>query len=192
MPFSQSSQISTILGYIEQLNPHSILDVGTGMGQYGFLARTNLENIHLFEVKDDCGWQRAKSEWHVRIDGIEGCQVYVTPVHEYCYNRLIMGDALEILPTLADNQYELVLAIDILEHFTKEMGLIFLSQLKRICSKAVLISTPKVFIPQEVPANPYENHRSLWQQSDLHEQQFTHLLDNAESWIACYEKPLNP
>lgn len=188
MPFSQSSQISTILHYIEQLNPTSILDVGTGMGQYGFLARTNLENIHLFQVEGQRGWQRPKTEWRVRIDGIEGCEVYVTPVHEYCYNQLLIGDALEILPSIADNQYELVLAIDILEHFLTEQGIIFLNHLKRISHKTALVSTPKIFIPQEVPANPYENHRSLWDKAELDENQFSNFLENTESWIAYYEK----
>ncbi len=188
MPFSQSSQISIILNHIEQLNPSTILDVGTGMGQYGFLMRTNLENIHLFQIEAHRGWQRPKTEWRVRIDGIEGCDVYVTPVHEYCYNQLMIGDALDILPTIADNQYELVLAIDILEHFSIDDGIIFLNHLKRITSKTALISTPKTFIPQDVPANPYENHRSLWHQSELYENQFTHFLENTESWIAYYKK----
>lgn len=43
MPFSQSSQISAIVQFGEELKPASILDVGVGMGQYGFLFRTNLE-----------------------------------------------------------------------------------------------------------------------------------------------------
>ena len=43
MPFSYSSQLSTIVGYVEQQNPATILDVGIGMGQYGFLLRTNLK-----------------------------------------------------------------------------------------------------------------------------------------------------
>ena len=65
MPFSQSSQISTIVQYIEQLNPTSILDVGVGMGQYGYLARINLENIHLFEINGSQGQQRDKADWRV-------------------------------------------------------------------------------------------------------------------------------
>jgi hypothetical protein len=184
MPFSQSSQISTIVQYIEQLNPTSLLDVGIGMGQYGFLARINLENINLFEVHGSAGKQRSKEKWSVRIDGIEACDVYLTPVHEYCYNNLMIDNALEILPTLADNSYELVLAIDILEHFTKTDGLEFLTQLKRIANKAVLISTPKEFIPQEVEANPYENHRSFWKKNELIENGFSQILENDISWIA--------
>ena len=50
MPFSQSSQLSTIVGFVEQVNPASIMDVGTGRGQYGFLVRNSLEQANLFCV----------------------------------------------------------------------------------------------------------------------------------------------
>ena len=187
MPFSQSSQISTIVQYIEENNPTSMLDVGTGMGQYGFLARTNLEQVNLFKINGSNAKQRSKQDWRVRIDGIEGCDIYITPVHDYCYNEMMIGDALKILPDLPDNSYELVLAIDILEHFDNADGLIFLSHLKRISSKAALVSTPKEFVVQEVAANPYENHRSLWSENELAENDFTKFLHNDISLIAVCE-----
>ena len=188
MPFSQSSQLSTIVGFIEQSNPASILDVGVGMGQYGFLARINLENEHLFVVDGDRGWQRPKSEWRVKIDGIEGCATYLTPIHEYVYNTLTIGDALALLPKVPDAAYDLVLAIDILEHFDMPDGIRFLAELKRVCSRAALVSTPKEFIHQDIPANPYENHRSVWSQQDLASQGFDRLLPNDASWIAAFRK----
>ena len=124
MPFSQSSQVSTIMGFIERINPASLLDVGVGvgMGQYGFLARNNLELINLFCIDGKQGIQRPKSEWRVRIDGIEGFSAYLTPVHEYTYNHMMIGDALDLLPKIADGTYEVVLAVDILEHFAKPDG----------------------------------------------------------------------
>jgi hypothetical protein len=188
MPFSQSSQISRIVQYIEKVNPCSLLDVGVGMGQYGFLSRINLEHLNLFHIEGNRGWLRPRQEWRVRIDGIEGCEVYRTPVHDYCYNHMMIGDALELLPTLPNGEYEMVLAIDILEHFTKPQGLFFLSHLKRVASKVVLLSTPKEFIPQQVEANPYENHRSLWQQDELVENGFPFFLENEISWIAISTK----
>lgn len=191
MPFSHSTQLSSIVGFIERLQPNSILDVGVGMGQYGFLARTNLENINLFNVAGEQAAQNAKSKWKVRIDGIEAFRTYRTPVHDYAYNHIYWEDAQKILPTIADNEYELVIAIDILEHFTDDEGLKFLGQLKRIAEKQVLLSTPKTFIHQEVAANPYENHRSVWTQAQLQAQGFSQLLDNDYSWIAicsCEEK----
>lgn len=187
MPFSHSSQISTVVQYIEALGPQSLLDVGVGMGQYGFLARTNLENLNLFQVNGKVGRQRSREDWNIRIDGIEGCDVYVTPVHEYVYNNLMIGDALDILPTLPESGYDLVLAIDILEHLNKEDGCIFMEHLKRVACKAALISTPKNFIPQEVEANPYENHLSVWSRKELVRNNFTQILANDISWIAVYE-----
>lgn len=189
MPFSQSSQLSAIVGAMEQIKPLSLLDVGTGMGQYGVLARNNLEYLNLFRTDGQRGWQTPKAEWQVRIDGIEGCKEYLTPVHDWAYNQMLLGNALDILPTLATGAYEMVIAVDILEHFFPADGLTLLAHLKRIASRAVLISTPKEFLPQEVAANPYENHRSVWTAEQLAELGFSEILPNDESWLAVYRHP---
>lgn len=187
MPFSQSSQVSTILDFALALDPASVLDVGTGMGQYGFLLRTNLENEHLFDIRGAHAKQRDRSEWKYRIDGIEGYDGYLTPVHAYAYQEVMIGNALEVLPRIADRSYELVIAIDILEHLTTEDGARFLDHCVRIASKAVLVSTPKEFHAQEIAANPYENHRSVWSEVALREAGFLRTLPNAESWVVVHE-----
>lgn len=186
MPFSQSTQISTIVGIIERNRPKTLLDVGIGMGQYGFLARTNLENLNLFVIDGQSSRQTTKSEWNTTIDGIEGCASYITPVHEYAYNKIMIGEALETLKVLKDNSYEMVMAIDILEHFHKEDGLVFIQELKRVASRLVLISTPKEFVAQEYEENPYETHRSLWTDKDLQELSFNKFFPNPISWVALY------
>lgn len=183
MPFSQSSQLSTIVRFAEKLSPQSVLDVGTGMGQYGFLLRNSLESEHLFEVQGEKGWQRDRKEWNITIDGIEGFEGYLTPVHAYAYSKMRIGDALQILPTIADGQYDLVLAIDILEHFDVEEGKRFAKECLRVSKRAALMSTPKEFIAQVVEANPLENHRSIWSQMQLAELGYTTVLPNEESWI---------
>ncbi len=184
MPFSYSSQLSTIVGFAERLQPAAVLDVGVGMGQYGFLLRNNLENINLFKIDGSHGIQRSKDEWKVRIDGIEGCPVYFTPVHDYAYNRMLVGDAIEQLATLPAASYDLVLAIDILEHFEKAQGYKFLQACQRVSRGAVLISTPLDFHEQEVEANPLENHRSHWVKSDLQQSNFRGFLPSHQSLIA--------
>lgn len=188
MPFSYSSQLSTIIGFAEQQNPQAILDVGVGMGQYGFLLRINLENVNLFEIQGATAWQRNKDQWKVIIDGIEGYAGYITPVHDYAYTHLMIGNALEILPTIESNFYELVLAIDILEHFDKTDGKAFLRECRRVCRGPVLVSTPKEFIEQEVTANPLENHRSHWTEEDLKICGFENFLPNSLSLIAIAKK----
>lgn len=184
MPFSHSSQISTIVRFGEDLQPRSILDVGTGMGQYGFLLRTNLENVELFDVAGTQATQRDRQRWRIVIDGIEGFKEYLTPVHAYAYNKVLIGDALETLAGIADQSYELVLAIDILEHFETADGRRLLRECARVSSRAALISTPKTFMEQQVEANPLENHRSLWSREDLLAEGYVKVLDNQDSWIA--------
>ncbi len=188
MPFSQSTQISAIVQSIESLKPISILDIGMGMGQYGYLSRMYLENVNLFEIDGNYAKKREKKDWKIKIDGIEGFKEYITEIHTYCYNNLIIGEALEELKKIKDNSYELLLAIDILEHFEKKDGELFLRELQRVTSKYVIVSTPKKFILQEIDANPYENHRSLWNQEDFLKYKFKQIIENDISWIVILEK----
>jgi 2-polyprenyl-3-methyl-5-hydroxy-6-metoxy-1,4-benzoquinol methylase len=188
LPFSQSGQIGAIVGFCESLQPLSVLDVGVGMGVYGFLLRTNLEHLDLFDVSGTTASLRPRSAWKRRIDGIEGFATYLTPVHAYAYNQVIIADALDALSKMADGSYELVLAVDILEHFTKEQGDAFICECVRVCSRACLISTPKEFIHQVVEANPLEDHRSHWLKSDLEAHGFDHFLDDTISWVATQRK----
>jgi hypothetical protein len=188
VPFSQNSQLTPILGWVEALQPASVLDVGAGMGKYGFLLRVSLEADHLFVVEGNRGWQRPRSDWRVVIDGVEGFGGYLTPVHDWAYNRVFVADALALLPTLPACAYDVVLAIDILEHFDAGDGLRFLDQLKRVAGRAALVSTPKEFVAQEVPANPLENHRSVWTREQLASIGFDRILPNDESWIATWQR----
>lgn len=183
MPFSYSSQISTLVGAAESLRPRSVLDVGTGMGQYGFLLRTALEGVNLFEVQGAQARQRRKIEWQVRIDGIEGYAGYLTPVHEWAYQQVLIGDALELLPRIPDRAYELVLAIDILEHFDKPQGHRFLAECRRVAGRLALVSTPKDFIEQQVEANPFEDHRSHWTEAELQAAGYGRTFADPMSWI---------
>lgn len=188
MPFSQSSQISVIMNYVEQLNPSSVLDLGIGMGQYGFLMRTSLENVNLFEINGAHGHQRPRDQWRVKIDGVEGFAGYTTPVHAWAYNDVLISNVLDALPKIESGSYELVIGIDILEHFTTADGSTFLDHCKRVCSRAALISTPKTFHAQEVEANPLENHRSVWSSAELSGSGFRQVLQNEESWVVVYAR----
>jgi len=188
MPFSFSAQLSTVVGFIEEVNPMSVLDVGVGMGQYGYLTRMNLENVDLFDIDGANSRLKEPSEWARRIDGIEAFPLYINAIHQYVYNEIRIGNALEILPTLSEGSYDLVLAIDIVEHFEKNEGVRFLEEVKRVARKRALVATPKEWTEQEAEANPYENHRSHWNEQDLRNQGFDHVLPNPVGWIAVWTR----
>jgi 2-polyprenyl-3-methyl-5-hydroxy-6-metoxy-1,4-benzoquinol methylase len=142
---------------IYKLSPNSILDVGAGFGKYGLLCREYLE---LWDGRNKY------HEFIRRIDGVEVYQKYITPVHEFAYNNIYSED-ITVLIDKIDYRYDLVLLIDVLEHFDKPTGQSLLQKLLRQ-NNGVLISTPKNPGAQtEVFENIYETHRAKWTRDEL-------------------------
>jgi hypothetical protein len=175
MPSSHPYQLNEILELIIGTNPGKLLDIGIGFGKYGFLAREYLELWQPDSVYGD----------HKRqIDGIEAFEAYLTPLHHLIYDHIFTGDAKEVLPTLT-GQYDLILMIDVFEHFTYEDGLKILEQCRR-CGRNILISVPRVMSVQEdVYGNPYETHRYNWSRKDFSGIPDKFFVYNSKSTI-CY------
>ena len=154
MPSSRFEQLNEIMALIYATNPKSILDIGVGFGKYGFLAREYLE---IFP-----GGTKFSTNWKRRIDGIEVFNQYLTPIHEFVYDKIYVGDAVKILPTIETN-YDLILLIDVLEHFDYVDGKKILSECMKK-GKNLLISTPLDIGNQEdVFGNVFETHKFQWE-----------------------------
>jgi SAM-dependent methyltransferase len=162
MPTSHFRQISKIVEIIFRLRPKSVLDVGIGYGKYGMLAREYLESGVDYKPFE---------ERRIKIDGIEGFPEYVRDGQRFFYDNIFIGNALELLPGLPS--YDLILLIDVLEHFTKEDGL----ELLQCCAQKarhVIVSTPSdIGVQEAVFGNEYERHRYQWRKNDL--QPFDHV-----------------
>lgn len=157
MPSSWYQATSLLMEKIMIENPHSVLDVGVGFGKYGILLREALDIPHERYRKD---------QWLVRIDGIEAFEGYRNPIHDYVYDAVYYKPVSECLPSLG--VYDVVLMIDVLEHFTKEEGAKLLECLLMHTKKALIISTPINPAPQEEYAgNHYEAHLSRWTPVDF-------------------------
>jgi methyltransferase family protein len=157
LPSSPYTHISKVMDIIYKLSPNSILDVGAGFGKYGLLCREYLE---LWDGRNKY------HEFIRRIDGVEVYQKYITPVHEFVYNNIYSED-ITVLIDKIDYRYDLVLLIDVLEHFDKPTGQSLLEKLLRQ-NNGVLISTPKNPSAQtEVFENVYETHRAKWTRDEL-------------------------
>lgn len=177
MPSSHLYQIPTIINIIRGLKPGSILDIGCGFGKYGFLAREYLEI-----------WQNRyqKAEWQTRIDCIEVHNFYITEIHHYIYDQIFKDEALSVLKNMQDHAYELILAIDILEHFSLEQGRVFIKECQRVATYT-LVSTPKKFGTQDaVFDNQYEIHRSVWSLEEFDNLGLKGLADDPFSLIGIF------
>ena len=157
MPSSNPDQISRIMGIILRDKPGSVLDIGIGFGKYGFLCREYLE---LWDGRE------VYHEWKRRIDGIEVFKDYITPLQDMIYDRIYVGNALDVLPNLTFT-YDLILLIDVLEHFIEDEGYRLLHEC-RSKGRKILVSTPKNIRTQGAAfGNDHETHRFQWQPDKL-------------------------
>lgn len=157
MPTSHHYQISKIIDLIMKIKPKSILDIGVGFGKYGVLCREFLE---LWDKRQEY------NKFIRKIDGIEAFKEFITPLHKYIYDDIYIGNAFEIIDDI-NHKYDLILLIDVLEHFDKDIGIKFINKLKKK-GKSILISTPKIVgLQKNSFSNIYESHRSSWTKKEL-------------------------
>jgi glycosyltransferase involved in cell wall biosynthesis len=158
MPTSYLEATPVVLALVRAEQPKSILDIGVGFGKYGMLLR------EMFEIP----FERYEPEsWTVRIDGVEGCPDYRNPVHDHVYDSVRYGDIRELIDELPD--YDVILMIDIIEHFEKAEGLKLLDRVMAHARKAVIVSTPLDPAKEQeyYQHYPLEQHWSRWSEVDF-------------------------
>jgi len=162
MPVSPYHYLNENCALIVREFPTSVLDVGVGHGKWGFLCRDTLEAF--------VGTRYFKADWKVRIDGIEIFPAYRNPVWEYAYDRVHLGNALDVVPHL--DVYDLILAMEVIEHLEKADGQRLVADLVARAVRGVVLSFPDAasadaLAQGEVHGNPHERHRSVWSPADL-------------------------
>jgi len=185
MPSSRPNTIPTIIHLVRQLKPRSILDVGVGFGKWGHLFR---EYTDILQAERNPR-RYEKNNWEVRIDGIEGHAPYLTPMHNFLYDQIHVGDARSLIKTLPS--YDLIFLGDIIEHFEKETGMQLLREAFAHANKAVLVTTPKFETAQDdLCDNELERHRSLWTAKDFRSVSFAQVKTvGGDTLLALLPKP---
>lgn len=163
MPTSRPEVIPVIARQLLALKPNSILDVGIGFGLYGGVVREYLEV--------SIGRRPQCKDWQVQLVGIEIWSDYRNSMWQL-YNKVLIGNALDLVPNLG--WFDVVLLIDIIEHFEPCGGKLLLDHLSRQ-TKTLLISTPAwenscaPFKQGVTFGNPFEQHRAFWTKEMLSE-----------------------
>ncbi len=156
MPLSNYLHIPAVVYFATGVKPKRILDVGVGMGCYGFLMR---------QYCDILRERVSKHQWETSIDGVEIFDGYENPVWNYAYNNVFRGDIRALLPQLPD--YDVAICADVLEHMPKQDAHDLVNQLLRK-ARTVIATTPSTEYPQgDWGGNPAEAHHCTLSKNDL-------------------------
>lgn len=149
MPTSGPEAVLPICARMMCQRPSRFLDIGCGNGKWGFLAR---------EYADIWHWK----PWGTCVvDGVEVFERYILPHHRLIYSRIIIGDALSVLPTLTE-PYDIAVCADMIEHLTIEDGRRLLDMIRTV-ARVAYVTTPVNWYRQGAAhGNEAERHLCLW------------------------------
>lgn len=143
MPVSDLHGLSDIAIEIQKIAPRSVLDAGCGFGLYGALCR---------QIMDGQNGRCKRNEWQGILRGVEVWAGYQTYCWD-CYDEVRIGKIAEA------KNFELVLMIDVLEHFEAHAGRELLHEMVQH-NRHVIVSVPNGRMDQGATfGNPYEEHR---------------------------------
>lgn len=78
-------------------------------------------------------------------------------------------------------RFEAVIAIDLIEHFTKEVSRRLVLRLESLATRKVLLFTPNGFLPQPAfDGNPWQEHKYGWEAAEL--QELGYRVEGALGW----------
>lgn len=84
------------------------------------------------------------------------------------HHDLICGDVRQLARYVTPGQFDACVALDLIEHLTKEDGLELLEAMGRCATKRVVILTPSGFLPQgETQPGDFQAHLSGWTPAEM-------------------------
>ena len=129
---SFKENIPRILEVVEKQNPKSVLDIGAGMGKYGIRIREQY-----LSAKAEKGELEPVDD--IEIDAVEDTEYLLKRIAEANIYNKIYQKSIFTISNLRD--YDLILLIDVVEHWDKHETRLILRDL--VEKGNVLVSTPK-------------------------------------------------
>jgi SAM-dependent methyltransferase len=84
------------------------------------------------------------------------------------HDHFVLGDARRVGHYFKPGQFDAVIAMDVIEHFTKTDGLLVLRSMDELARKKVVLFTPSGFLPQShAEEADLQPHLSGWEPADM-------------------------
>jgi hypothetical protein len=84
------------------------------------------------------------------------------------HDRLVKCDVRSLSSQFKAGEFDACVALDVIEHLTKEDGLKLMADMERIARKKVIFFTPSGFLPQRhTSSDDLQEHLSGWEASEM-------------------------
>jgi hypothetical protein len=107
----------------------------------------------------------------VRV-GVDVYRPYLQAVEADCPHVLVNAHVAELARLFLPKSFDLVMALDIVEHMEKDAALAMLRDCEQIARVAVIVETPSGYVPQDIDiwdrgGDHWQTHRSGWTAKDF-------------------------
>lgn len=118
----------------------------------------------------------------VRV-GVDIYEPYLRKIDAQVPYAVVKCDVRHLRNVFLDASFDLVLALDIVEHIEKAESEALIADLERIARRGVIITTPKGYSPQDIDiwghgGDEWQTHRCGWEPEELQARGYkTHVRD---------------
>jgi hypothetical protein len=100
--------------------------------------------------------------------GVDGYQPAVDEARSGgTHDEFAFGDVKDIGKVFGSRRFDACIALDVIEHLTKEDGWKMLDDMERLATKRVIIFTPNGFVPQKSHDGDLQEHLSGWTADEM-------------------------
>lgn len=164
MPSSDFNVIPSVMKWLMDIQPRSVMDVGCGFGKWGMLVK---DYVGLALDKNIQVWED-EGKVPVSLYGVEVRQEYIKQLQREIYDDIYIGSVIDYIGAGKQADYDCVLMMDVVEHLTKTDAYAVMKHFVDHCG-ALIVSTPVGYMVRrewdDVRMN--EEHYSGWYLEDF-------------------------
>lgn len=113
--------------------------------------------------------------------GVDIYEPYFEAIESEVPFVVVKYDVRKISEIFPDKSFDLVIALDIVEHLEKEESLDMIKQCEKIAKRGVIIETPKGYVPQNIDilgkgGHEWQTHRSGWEPEEFEKMGYQTVL----------------
>lgn len=138
------------------------------------------EIVSILDVACGLSFKSKFIDAQIRV-GVDIHEKYFEHIESKVPYVVIKYDVRKLNEIFIPNSFDLVIALDIIEHLEKHESLEMIKQCEKIARKAVVLETPKGYIPQNIDiqghgADEWQTHRCGWEVEELEDLGYSTLV----------------